>query len=162
MFTPDSPISELIPFSTHVSPNVIKDRGGDYLLVWRLEGLPFVGREEWELEHRPQHVQRLLQTLRAPDYVNVAFWVHDVRRRGRNPRQQPVQHRFNQDMSDAYYGSLSSQKIMNNELYLTMIYRRWCLERFATSTSDTARLKREQDHAVLQDPGDGQPTWRRC
>ncbi len=149
MFTPDSPISELIPLSTHVSPTVIKTVGGDYLLVWRLEGLPFVGREEWELEHRHNTFNRLLQTLRAPDYVNVAFWVHDVRRRGRIRDNSRFTHRFNQDMSDAYYGSLSSQKIMNNELYLTMIYRPVVSgKRFAEKTSDTARLKSQQDDAV--------------
>ena len=75
MFTSDTPISEFIPFSSHVSPTVIKTRDGDYLLSWHLEGLPFVGREEWEIEHRHNTFNRLLQTLRAPDFVNVAFWV---------------------------------------------------------------------------------------
>ena len=81
MFTPDTPISEFIPLSTHVSPTVLKTTGGDYLLVWRLGGLPFVGREEWEIEHRHNVFNRMLQTLRAPDFVNVAFWVHDIPRR---------------------------------------------------------------------------------
>ena len=81
MFTSDAPISEFLPLSTHVSPTVLKTTGGDFMLVWRLEGLPFVGREEWELEHRHNTFNRMLQTLRAPDFVNVAFWVHDVRRR---------------------------------------------------------------------------------
>src|SRR6185295_8679198 len=82
MFSPDTPISEFIPLSTHVSPTVLKTTGGDFLLVWRLGGLPFVGREEWEIEHRHNVFNRMLQTLRAPDFVNVAFWVHDIRRRG--------------------------------------------------------------------------------
>lgn len=151
MFNPDSPVKDYIPLSTHVSPTVIKTVGGDYLLVWRLEGLPFVGREEWEIEHRHNTFNRLLQTLRAPDYVNVAFWVHDVRRRGRIRDQSRFKQRFNQDMSDAYYESLSSQKIMNNELYLTMIYRPIVSgKRFAERTSDVARLKAQQDEAVLK------------
>ncbi|MGB6143345.1 MAG: VirB4 family type IV secretion/conjugal transfer ATPase, partial [Rhodanobacter sp.] len=81
VFMPDTPIAEFLPLSTHVSPTVLKTTGGDFLLVWRLGGLPFVGREEWEIEHRHNTFNRLLQTLRAPDFVNVAFWVHDVRRR---------------------------------------------------------------------------------
>ena len=83
VFIPDTPIAEFLPLSTHVSPTVLKTTGGDFLLVWRLGGLPFVGREEWEIEHRHNTFNRLLQTLRAPDFVNVAFWVHDVRRRRR-------------------------------------------------------------------------------
>ena len=120
MFTPDTSISDFIPFSSHVSPTVVKTREGDYLISWHLEGLPFVGREEWELEHRHNTFNRLLQTLRAPDFVNVAFWVHDIRRRRRVNVKSNFRHRFNQEMSDSYYTALSTQKMMQNDLYLTM------------------------------------------
>ncbi len=102
MFSPDAAIGEFIPLSTHVSPTVIKTTGGDFLLAWRLGGLPFVGREEWDLEHRHNTFNRMLQTLRAPDFVNVAFWVHDVRRRRQATDHSHFQQAFNQHMSDAY------------------------------------------------------------
>jgi type IV secretion system protein VirB4 len=151
MFNPDSPISEFIPYSSHVAPSVIKTVGGDYMLIWHLEGLPFVGREEWELEHKHNTFNRMLQTLRAPDFVNVAFWVHDVRRRGRVNTHSKFKHRFNQEMSDAYYGQLSAQKIMQNELYLTLIYRPVVGGKaFVEKTSDTGRLQVMQDQAVAK------------
>ena len=96
MFTPDTPVSEFIPFSTHVSPTVVKTTGGDFLVVWHLGGLPFVGREEWEIEHKHATFNRLLQTLRAPDFLNVAFWVHDIRRRRRIRSGAKFGHAFNQ------------------------------------------------------------------
>src|SRR6478735_3033154 len=99
MFTPDAPIGEYIPLSTHVSPTVLKTTGGDYMLVWRLAGLPFVGREEWDLEHRHNTFNRMLQTLRAPDFVNVAFWVHDIRRRRQLKQRSSFHQRFNQELS---------------------------------------------------------------
>src|SRR3546814_3059768 len=92
-------------------------------MVWRLGGLPFVGRDEWEIEHRHNTFNRLLQTLRAPDFVNVAFWVHDIRRKRKIRDRSKFRQAFNQEMSDAYFEALSSQKIMQNELYLTMLYR---------------------------------------
>jgi type IV secretion system protein VirB4 len=151
MFSPDSPVSEFIPFSTHVSPSVVRTREGDYLMTWHLEGLPFVGREEWEIEHRHNVFNRLLQTLRAPDYVNVAFWVHDVRRRRKLTMRSKYQQRFNQEMSDAYYRALSSQKIMQNELYLTMIYRPVVAgKQFIEKTADHAKIKSEQDQSVAK------------
>jgi len=151
MFSPDSPVSEFIPYSSHVAPSVIKTVGGDYMLIWHLEGLPFVGREEWELEHKHNTFNRMLQTLRAPDFVNVAFWVHDVRRRGRVNTHSKFKHRFNQEMSDAYYGQLSAQKIMQNELYLTLIYRPVVGGKaFVEKTSDTSRLQVMQDQAVAK------------
>ena len=123
MFTPDASISQFIPLSTHVSPTVIKTTGGDYLTTWHLAGLPFVGREEWELEHKHNTFNRLLQSLRAPDYANVSFWVHDIRRRHGINLRPKFNESFNQQLSDYYFQRLSQEKLMNNELYLTLIYR---------------------------------------
>jgi type IV secretion system protein VirB4 len=151
MFMPDTSISEFIPLSTHVSPTVLKTTGGDLLLTWHLEGLPFVGREEWELEHRHNTFNRMLQTLRAPDFVNVAFWVHDVRRRRRIKQQSRFRQRFNQELSDAYFESMSSQKIMVNELYLTLLYRPVVTgKKFVEKSADVRQLQAEQDQAIAK------------
>ena len=151
MFKPDTPISEFIPFSTHVSPAVVKTTGGDFLLTWSLGGLPFVGREEWEIEHRHGTFNRLLQTLRAPDFANVAFWVHDIRRRRRIRGDGRFGQSFNQALSDSYFGALSSQRLMRNELYLTMLYRPMVTgRRFAERSTDLARLQSAQDQAVAK------------
>jgi type IV secretion system protein VirB4 len=149
MFSPDTPISEFLPLSTHVSPTVIKTTGGDFMLSWRMGGLPFVGRDEWELEHKHNTFNRLLQTLRAPDFVNVAFWAHDVRRRRKFTDHSRFQHAFNQQMSDAYYGALSEQKLMQNELYLTLLYRPVVSgKRLAEKSADVSQLQVEQEQAV--------------
>lgn len=151
MFTPDPSIAEFIPLSTHVSATVIKTRSGDYLLVWHLGGLPFVGREEWEIEHRHNTFNRMLQTLRAPDFVNVAFWVHDVRRARSIKDASRFKDHFNQSLSDAYFAGLASQKTMQNELYLTMIYRPVVEgKRMMEKSSDRERLQSEQDQAVAK------------
>lgn len=150
-FSPDTPISELLPLSTHVSPAVVKTTGGDYLMTWHLGGLPFVGREEWDLEHRHATFNRMLQTLRAPDYVNVAFWVHDVRRRRRLQQRSRFSQRFNQELSDAYFESLSGQKIMANELYLTLLYRPVVVgKKLVERSSDVQKLQAEQDQAIAK------------
>lgn len=151
MFSPDTPIAEFLPLSTHVSPSVLKTTGGDYLLVWNVSGLPFVGREEWDIEHRHNAFNRLLQTLRAPDFVNVAFWAHDIRRKRRVGAGGRFSQTFNQTLSDAYYLSLSAQKIMQNELYLTMIYRPVVAgKRFVEKSADIVQLQSEQDQAIAK------------
>lgn len=151
MLSPDAPISEFIPLSTHVSPTVLKTTGGDFMLVWHLGGLPFVGREEWELEHRHNTFNRMLQTLRAPDFTNVAFWVHDVRRKRRIKTDSKFGQTFNQQLSDGYFASLSSQKLMQNELYLTMIYRPIVTgKRLAEKSSNVQQLQEQQDQAIAK------------
>lgn len=150
MFTPDTSTSEFLPFSTHVSPTVVKTTGGDFLVSWELAGLPFVGREEFELEHKHGVFNRLLQTLRAPDYSNVAFWVHDVRRRSNGiAAVGKFDGEFNQEMSDIYHDRLATQKIMQNELYLTMMFRTMPEgKHLREKTSDIARLEAEQKDAI--------------
>lgn len=119
------------------------------MLVWRLAGLPFVGREEWEIEHRHNTFNRMLQTLRAPDYPNVAFWVHDIRRRRPIRDGSKFSQAFNQALSDAYYASLSGQKLMQNELYLTMIYRPVVEgKRWIEKSANIERLEQEQAQAI--------------
>lgn len=151
MAVADTAIAEFIPLSSHVAENVVKTTGGDFLLTWRLDGLPFVGREEWDLEHRHGTFNRMLQTLRAPDFVNVAFWVHDVRRRGGVQVGGRFDRAFNQQLSDDYYAALSAQKIMQNELYLTLIYRPVVGgKRLVERSTSIARLQAEQDQAVAR------------
>lgn len=149
MFNPESPISQFVSLSTHVSPTIIKTTGGDFMTTWHLSGLPFVGREDWELEHKHNTFNRLLQTLRAPDYVNVAFWVHDIRRHRSINLRSIFQETFNQTMSDSYFNRLSQEKMMNNELYLTMIYRPIVDgKRFVDKYGNLNRLKAEQNQAI--------------
>lgn len=156
MLTPDTCISAFIPLSTHVAAQVLKTTAGDYLICWRLEGLPFVGRDEWELGHRHATFNRLLQSLRAPDYVNVAFWTHDVRRRCTVHNADQFDEAFNQQLSDAYYTALGGQKVLQNMLYFTMLYftmlyrpmveGRHLMER----SSDLAQLRSEQEQAIAK------------
>ncbi|XBL67686.1 VirB4 family type IV secretion/conjugal transfer ATPase [Xanthomonas campestris pv. centellae] len=151
MFSPDSPISEFVSISTHVAPSVLKTTGGDYLLIWHLAGLPFVGRDEFELEQRHNTFNRLLQTLRAPDFANVAFWVHDVRRRRKIGDDSRFKQSFNQNLSDEYYSALSSQKIMQNELYFSMIYRPVITgKRLVEKSADPERIRSEEEQAVAK------------
>lgn len=151
MLSPDSPISEFVSISTHVAPSVLKTTGGDYLLIWHLGGLPFVGRDEFELEQRHNTFNRLLQTLRAPDFANVAFWVHDVRRRRRIGNASRFKQSFNQGLSDEYYAALSSQKIMQNELYFSMIYRPVVTgRRLVEKSGDPERIRSEEEQAIAK------------
>ncbi|MDV2451200.1 VirB4 family type IV secretion/conjugal transfer ATPase [Xanthomonas hortorum] len=149
MFSPDSPIGEFVSISTHVAPSVVKTTGGDYLLIWHLAGLPFVGRDEFELEQRHNTFNRLLQTLRAPDFANIAFWVHDVRRRRRIGTDGRFKQSFNQALSDEYYAALSSQKIMQNELYFSMIYRPVVTgRRLVEKSVNPDKIRAEEEQAI--------------
>ena len=91
----------------------------------------------------------MLQYLRATDYVNVAFWVHDIRRHRSIDLRPEFQESFNQSLSDRYFSRLSQEKLMNNELYLTMIYRPVVDgKKFVDKSGNIDRLKAEQEQAI--------------
>lgn len=149
MFASDATIADHIPFSAHVATHVIKTRGGDYLVSWSIQGLPFVGREEWDLDHRHRVFNRLLQSLRAPDNVNVAFWTHDIRTRGGPTQAGSYRHAFNQKLADDYLQLLEQQKLMSNDLYLTMLYRPVVGGKRMREKSADLELLREQETAAV-------------
>ncbi len=147
----DAAITDLVPYSSHVSRSVLKTRGGDYLLSWYMGGLPFVGRDPADLEHRHATFNRLLQSLRAPDFTNVAFWVHDVRRRGRIESNGSFPHTFSRRLSEDYFRSLSNEKIMRNDMYLTMIYRPVVAgRRMVEKSADVAALTSQQAQSLAK------------
>ena len=149
--TPDAPIAGFIPLSSHVAEDVVKTTGGDYLVAWRLGGLPFVGREDWDLEHRHATFNRMLQTLRAPDFANVAFWTHDIRRRRRIRGGATPAAGFARELSEAYFLKLGETEALQNELYLTMIYRPVVAgRRLMERSADLGRLAAAESQAVAR------------
>ena len=151
MYLHDSPIGDFIPFSSHVSREALKTTGGDYLLSWELGGLPFVGRSEAELRHRHATFNRLLQALRAPDSVNVAFWTHEIRRHCRPWRGALPPAGFNREVGERYYRQLASQRSLCNRLYLTLIYRPQAGNgHLLGHATDIAGLRAEQESALAK------------
>ncbi|MCM5639726.1 VirB4 family type IV secretion/conjugal transfer ATPase, partial [Xanthomonas hortorum] len=77
--------------------------------------------------------------------------VHDVRRRRRIGNASRFEQSFNQALSDEYYAALSSQKIMQNELYFSMIYRPVVTgRRLVEKSSDPERIRLEEEQAIAK------------
>src|SRR5690606_3124811 len=146
---PDTAVAGFVPLSSHVAADVLKTTGGDYLVAWQLGGLPFVGREEWDIEHRHATFNRLLQSLRAPAFPNGAFWSHDIRRRRRIRGGGRFDGAFHQALSDAYFDRLAQKESLQNELHLSMLYRPLAAGRSLVERSaDLDRLRTAERQAV--------------
>jgi type IV secretion system protein VirB4 len=77
--------------------------------------------------------------------------VHDIRRRRPIRDSSKFGQAFNQSLSDDYYTSLSGQKLMQNELYLTMIYRPVVEgKRWVEKSANIERLEQEQSQAIAK------------
>jgi type IV secretion system protein VirB4 len=108
-----------IPYTLHVSPEVVKTAFGDYIQVFRLGGSSFECADDDTLNTWHERLNVLWRNLASPQ---VALWSHVVRRREVTGRMRPSAE-FAGALEYRYRERLSGQKLMMNELYLSTVYR---------------------------------------
>ena len=116
----ENPLARFVPFSSLVSPHDVITRGGDYLRVWRLDGVAFECADEHQIGERHEALCSLLRNLAGGQW---AVWTHRLHRVVSDSLQDPPQPGFARDLSQAYQAKLGERRMMSNELYLTLVYR---------------------------------------
>ncbi len=116
----ENPLARFVPFSSLVSPHDVISRGGDYLRVWRLDGVPFECADEHLIAERHEALCSLLRSLAGGQW---AIWTHRLHRRTHDALTDPREPGFARQLSQAYQSRLATQPMMSNELYLTLVYR---------------------------------------
>ncbi len=116
----ENPLSAFVPFSSLASPHDVITRGGDYLRVWRLDGVPFECAEPALIQERHEALCRFLRNLSGGQW---AVWTHRLRRVVSDVLQHPREPGFAQDLSRTYQSRLGDRRMLGNELYLTLVYR---------------------------------------
>lgn len=115
------PVADYIPHGTHVAPNVIKNkRTGDYIAIWRLEGISFETADRDEIGARKEGLVNFLRALGGGQW---AMWSHRVRRVVHERLEGEYEDEFCRDLNDRYYKTFDTYKQMATELYLTLVYR---------------------------------------
>ncbi|KQW70158.1 type IV secretion system protein VirB4 [Methylibium sp. Root1272] len=116
----ENPLARFVPFSSLVGPHDVITRGGDYLRVWRLDGIPFECTDEQVIAERHEALCSLLRNLAGGQW---AVWTHRLHRVVEDRLQEPAEPGFARDLSSAYQARLGQRRMMSNELYLTLVYR---------------------------------------
>ncbi len=135
----ENPLSRFIPFSSLVGEHDVITRGGDYLRVWRLDGVPFECAEEHLVAERHEALCSLLRNLAGGQW---AVWTHRLHRRITDALGDPGEPGFARDLSRAYHDRIAGQPMMSNELYLTLVYRPNA-SRLSRALRSTARNRQE-------------------
>lgn len=115
----ENALARHIPFSSLVSPHDVITRGGDYLRIWRLDGVSFECSDARILQERHEALCSLVRTLSGGQW---AVWTHRIQRRVHDRLQDPPQG-FAHELSQAYQARLEQQPLMASELYLTLVWR---------------------------------------
>ena len=109
-----------IPYSAHVSEYVVRTDCGDYVQVFRLDGVSFETVDDSSLNTLSERLNILWRNIASP---NVALWVHIVRRTEHLAAVEVGSADFAARLDARYRGRLASESLMVNELYLAVLYR---------------------------------------
>ncbi|HYM29358.1 MAG TPA: type IV secretion system DNA-binding domain-containing protein [Steroidobacteraceae bacterium] len=112
--------AEHIPYTAHVSPEVVKTRAGDYLQAVRLAGASFESADDEQLNAWHERLNVLWRNLAGP---GLAIWTHLVRRPQPASMRPTAAGGFVDALTAGYCARLAGESLMLNELYLTLCYR---------------------------------------
>ena len=112
--------SEFIPYSNHVTKDIIKLESGDYIKIFRLQGAAHESADIQDINIWHEQLNNFMRNIASP---HVAVWSHVVRREyGEYPDGHFIRG-FCQDFNEKYKESISGRRMLVNELYLTIVYR---------------------------------------
>jgi len=122
------PTAVRIPYRAHVSRHVVRTESGDYVQVFKLAGASFESADDDVLNNWHERLNVLWRNIAT---ANTALWVHIIRRReGSNLPLSPRsggegkgEGGFAGRLAAKYRERLSSETLMANELYLSVVYR---------------------------------------
>ncbi|MEY8876936.1 MAG: VirB4 family type IV secretion/conjugal transfer ATPase [Leptothrix sp. (in: b-proteobacteria)] len=116
----ETALGDFITASSLITPHDLITRGGDYLRVWRLAGIPFECADPETIALRHEAKCNLLASLAGGQF---ALWEHRIQRFVHD-RLSPVPGPgYPAQFDAAYAAQASEQPFLANELYLSLLYR---------------------------------------
>jgi type IV secretion system protein VirB4 len=117
--------ADRIPYVAHVAPHVVRTEFGDYLQSFRLCGASFETNDDAVLNNWHERLNVLWRNIASPC---VALWTQVVRRRARvaaaAATSADTSHPyFAEHLRTRYQRRISGETLMQNELYLSVLYR---------------------------------------
>jgi len=116
----ERPAAQHVPYTAHVSEEVVKTQFGDYIQAFRLGGASFESADDEQLNAWHERLNVLWRNLASP---HVALWTHLIRRPERAALATPVGPGFAHCLNRRYRERLVGETLMVNDLYIALCYR---------------------------------------
>ena len=116
----ETPVAAFVPASSLVTASDVVTRGGDYLRVWRLAGIPFECADEQTIAMRHEAKCNLLASLAGGRF---ALWEHRIQRFVHDRLSAVPGSGYPAQFDAAWNERSTAHPFLANELYLTLLYR---------------------------------------
>ncbi len=112
--------SSFIPYSSHVTENTIKLESGDFLQIIKLQGAAHESADVEDVNNWHNQLNGMMRNIASP---HIALWSHVVRRECSEYPGGKFQPGFCHDFNEKYRAQMTNDRMLVNELYLSIIYR---------------------------------------
>lgn len=109
-----------IPYSHHVTDEIIATKGGEYMSVWKIEGR---SHQSASFDQHAQWVEELNNVLMGVGTENVSIWTHVNRRRVYEYPEAKFDNNFARNLDQKYQETFKDYSLMVNDLYVTIVYK---------------------------------------
>ncbi|VTY36580.1 Type IV secretion system protein virB4 [Xylophilus ampelinus] len=110
----------MIPVVAHVDEHVARTRAGDYVQTLRLSGASFESADDDDINSWHERLNVTYRNIGSP---NIAIWTHVVRRRETGYPAGRTVAGFADEVERRYRQKMADERLMVNELYLSVVYR---------------------------------------
>lgn len=110
----------MIPLLAHVDEHVARTRAGDYVQTLRLSGASFESADDDDINSWHERLNVSYRNIGSP---NIAIWTHVVRRRETGYPTGRTVPGFADEVERRYRQKMAGERLMVNELYLSIVYR---------------------------------------
>lgn len=115
-----SPSADYVPFVAHVDANTLKTKQGDFIQVFRLEGIAHETADDDEINTWHEQLNMFMRNINSP---HVVLWSHVVRKESGEYVGGTFKPGFASDLNEKYRSKVGDKRLYVNELYLTLLYR---------------------------------------
>lgn len=119
-FKNEEATASFIPYSSHVSKNTVKLANGDYIQTIRMQGAAHESADARDINSWHDQLNGFMRNIASP---NVAVWSHVVRREYGEFPGGDFAPGFCRDFNEKYRQHMAGDRMLVNELYLTVVYR---------------------------------------
>ena len=119
-------MDQLVPYSSHITPDIVKVKGGTYMMCFRLEGATYLGKDQDDIDNRIHQINGLLTQMRAPNRYNLYIHSHCIRHEYTpelNDNFEPGS--FAAHLNDEYLSKkiYAGSAVIKTEYFISILYR---------------------------------------
>lgn len=147
-------ISDYIPYSSHITPEIIKIKGGSYLMCFKLKGVNYVGQPQEIIDSRVIQINNFINQLRAPYRYNLYIQLNCVRYNSTASLASFFKKDSFADKLNKSYNEnvIESAPVIATDYYISVIYRPYLkigkLSAYKTTKKEIRQLAKQSEEVL--------------